>query len=388
MSSSQSIDCWRDQPRRVHPGVDDQPRGAPRLRVEHPEPLGRRPVQPELVGQALGVQAPALDEGAARGPRAEPAEHVEARVLHLEADLEVVARDGLVERRRGELRVGPARQVVGVDVVDAGARAVDRRREVVRERRVLLLERLDRADLAGGAREAAEHARRDLGGPADVLRGAGDERLRRRRLVGEVGRRACAGRRAGRRRSPRRRRSPAARRRSSASSSSPTWWTSSGSRSSDVQRRIAVAVERRRRRAPRRGRAPRGSPRSTSPGAPRGSAGRPGRRPRARRRGPARGPRRWPPAPSPGRSPARSGSRGAARSCSIVRSATIRAAVRPERRPSAMMSRWASMYGPYAAEPRQERLEALGRVGGLELRQLRRAPSAGPWIWSTTWTSR
>ena len=67
---------------------------------------------------------------------------------------------------------------------------------------------------------------------------------------------------------------------------------------------------------------------------------------------------------------ARSGSPASARSCSIVRSATIRAAVRPERRPSAMMSMWASMYAPYARMPRQPGVEALGRVGGLELRQL------------------
>ena len=45
------------------------------------------------------------------------------------------------------------------------------------------------------------------------------------------------------------------------------------------------------------------------------------------------------------------------------------------------------MYGPYAAEPRQERLEALRRVGGLELRQLREHRLRAL-IWSTTWISR
>ena len=42
-----------------------------------------------------------------------------------------------------------------------------------------------------------------------------------------------------------------------------------------------------------------------------------------------------------------------------------------------MMSMWASMYAPYARRRASQRLEALGRVGGLELRQLGEHASAG-----------
>ena len=76
----------------VEPGVDDEPGGAPGLRVEHPEALGLVPEQAHLVGQPLAVQAPALDVRAADHPRAEAAERDQAVVLHLERDLEMVAR--------------------------------------------------------------------------------------------------------------------------------------------------------------------------------------------------------------------------------------------------------------------------------------------------------
>jgi Mg2+-importing ATPase len=167
----------------VHPGVHDQPRRAPRLRVQHAEALARVAVQAVLVGETLRVQAPALDVRPADQARPEAPEGVEARVLHLEGDLEVVARDGLVVRRRGQLGVGPAGQVVGVDVVDAGPGAVHRGRVVVGEGDVLLLVALHRPDHAARDRQPPEDARRDLHGAADVLGGPGDQLLAGRGAV-------------------------------------------------------------------------------------------------------------------------------------------------------------------------------------------------------------
>ena len=86
------------------PGVDDEAGGAPGLGVEHAEALRLVPVQAHLVGEPLGVQAPALDVGAAGVPRGEAPERVQRRVLALERDLEVVARDGLVVGRRRQPR--------------------------------------------------------------------------------------------------------------------------------------------------------------------------------------------------------------------------------------------------------------------------------------------
>ena len=91
----------------MEPRVDDQPGGAPGDRVEHPEPFGFGAEQAHLVGQRLTVEAPALDVSAANHSRAEPAERVELRVLHLQRDLEMVARNGLVIGRGRELRVRP-----------------------------------------------------------------------------------------------------------------------------------------------------------------------------------------------------------------------------------------------------------------------------------------
>ena len=99
----------------------------------------------------------------------------------------MVAGDRLVVGRRAELRVGAAGQVVRVDVVGARARAVQGGRKVVGERGVLLLERLNRAHLAGGPRQAAEHDRGDRGRACDVLGRAGDEGLLGGGLVGKVG---------------------------------------------------------------------------------------------------------------------------------------------------------------------------------------------------------
>ena len=90
--------------------------------------------------------------------------------------------------RRSELGIDPRRQVVGIGVVDPGPRAVGRRRDVVGERAVALLERLDRLDLDRRPGQPPEVPWRDGHRPVDVLGGAGDELVGRSRDVLGIGR--------------------------------------------------------------------------------------------------------------------------------------------------------------------------------------------------------
>src|SRR5689334_20619856 len=57
----------------VNPGIHHQAARTPGLVAQHPEARQRVGVEPELVGQALGVQRPALDKGC-RQPTIEAAE--------------------------------------------------------------------------------------------------------------------------------------------------------------------------------------------------------------------------------------------------------------------------------------------------------------------------
>jgi hypothetical protein len=102
---------------RVHARVDDEARGAPRLRGEHAEAVERTRVGAQLVGEALGVVGPALDVGGEAAVLAELGEPVE---VERERDLEVVPGHGLVERQRLELERGPRVGVARVGVEDAG----------------------------------------------------------------------------------------------------------------------------------------------------------------------------------------------------------------------------------------------------------------------------
>ena len=102
---------------RVEAGVDDEARGAEGLRLEHAEPLAIVGVEAHLVGEALGVEAPALDVRPAGHPRAERAERGQPLQLHLDRDLEVMAGRRLVERDRRELVELALGRLVGVDVV-------------------------------------------------------------------------------------------------------------------------------------------------------------------------------------------------------------------------------------------------------------------------------
>ena len=101
----------------VQAGVDDEPRGAEGLRVEHAETLGLGGVEAHLIGQALAVEAPALGVGDARHASAERPEGGHPGELHLDGDLEVMPGRRLVEGDRRELVELALRRLVGVDVV-------------------------------------------------------------------------------------------------------------------------------------------------------------------------------------------------------------------------------------------------------------------------------
>jgi hypothetical protein len=124
-SGPQEVDRALTRPAKgVQTRVDDQPGRPPGLTIEHAETFALVPEQAHLVGQPFAVQAPAFDVGAAHHARPETPEPAEVRVLHLEADLEVMAGHCLVIGRRGEVRVLAARQVVTIGEVDARPRAI------------------------------------------------------------------------------------------------------------------------------------------------------------------------------------------------------------------------------------------------------------------------
>ena len=165
------MDCWRVQPSAWMP-VSTTSRAA-RQASDSSAPKRSRglAVEAHLRGQPLGVEGPALHEGAARQARAEAPEGRQAGQLLLDGDLEVVARHGLVEGRGGHAVKGPRGRVVGVDVVHALAAAVLAGRHVEGRRSLLLHVGLDGADLAAVARQAPEPARRLALGARDELLG-------------------------------------------------------------------------------------------------------------------------------------------------------------------------------------------------------------------------
>ena len=102
---------------RVQPRIDDETRGSEGLRLEHAHPLAVIGVEVHLIGEALGVEAPALDVGATGHPRAEDAKGGQALQLHLDADLEVVPGRRLVEGDRRDAVKLALFGLIGVDVV-------------------------------------------------------------------------------------------------------------------------------------------------------------------------------------------------------------------------------------------------------------------------------
>jgi len=97
--------------------------------------------------------------------------------LHLQRDLEVVARDRFVIRGWCECVQEARRQVVAVHVVRPWARTVSRRAEVVRRGCILLLELLNRLDVTSSLRESAKDLPRRRIPTINVFLDAHDQRL-------------------------------------------------------------------------------------------------------------------------------------------------------------------------------------------------------------------
>src|SRR5919201_1472801 len=96
----------------------DQPRGTPRVVREHADPVEVVRVQAHLVAQALGVERPTLD---VRGrPEMSPELRQPIQLLR-DPDLEVMARNRLVECEDLGLVPGPRLRERGVDQVLTGA---------------------------------------------------------------------------------------------------------------------------------------------------------------------------------------------------------------------------------------------------------------------------
>src|SRR5256885_12806335 len=77
------LPIWARPAQLMHAGVDDEARGPPRLRVQHPEALRLVSIQAHLVGEALGIQAPALDVRAAGVARGEDRKSTRLNSSHL-----------------------------------------------------------------------------------------------------------------------------------------------------------------------------------------------------------------------------------------------------------------------------------------------------------------
>ena len=150
-----------------------------------PEPLPVVQVEAHLVGEPLAVEAPALDVGHAGHPARPACGRRQPGQLHLDGELEVVARRRLVEGDGRDLVQRPLLRLVGVDVVLALRASRRSRLHVERRRRLALAVLLDRLDLAVGRWQPAEVVRRGGEGARRLLLGQLHDRLAR---IGVVGR--------------------------------------------------------------------------------------------------------------------------------------------------------------------------------------------------------
>ena len=162
----------RVQPLRVHARVHDEPAGAHRVHRQHAEAVDVAGVQAHLVGQALGVQAPALR---VRGRVDHAAQQWQLGQLLRDGDLEVVARHGLVEGHHLGHEPVPFGRAVGVREVDARPLPVHRRPHVVRRRGAGGVGRRHRLDLALVRGQLAEPARHRVLGTPDRLLCRGEQ---------------------------------------------------------------------------------------------------------------------------------------------------------------------------------------------------------------------
>ena len=140
----------------VHAGVDHEAGTPQGVVVESAEDGVRICIQPDLAGQRLAVERPALVEGREVEVAAE---WRAAGDFEAECSLKVVARDRLVIGQ-GLHRVGGAAGRIGsVDEEDAGPRAVGGGGVVLARRRRLRPDRLEGPDLQRDPGQPAEEAR-------------------------------------------------------------------------------------------------------------------------------------------------------------------------------------------------------------------------------------
>ena len=154
----------------VHAGVDDEPAGPPDLVGQAAEVAVRILVDAGLEPEVLGVKRPSLTESREVVVAAELGAGVH---LGRERGLEMMPRHRLVQGERRQRVEGPAREVVGVDPVDARLRAVVRGGHVAAGgvlRRHVIRDRLHRV---GNPRQGREQGRQlavhRLGDPGGAL---------------------------------------------------------------------------------------------------------------------------------------------------------------------------------------------------------------------------
>src|SRR5882724_412910 len=137
----------------VQPDVDDEALRAEQLGPQHAQAVVAIAVRSQLEAEALGVERPALAKRVVPG---EAAKAGKAAVLALQRHLQVMAGHGLMQEQvAGDSRGATLAQLRGIQVEDARARAVGRRRHVARGHRALA-ERLDRTDLEARLRKPPE----------------------------------------------------------------------------------------------------------------------------------------------------------------------------------------------------------------------------------------
>ena len=143
----------------VHASVDHEAAGAPGLVAEHAVAGELVGIQAELVGQALGIQSPTLDEGIRQPARAQATKR---RQVRASPGLERPAGGGRARPRGTRAPAGcasAARGLKRVDVEGAWPRAVFRTLEVEGGRRVALAVFLDLPDHHAHGWQSTEGAR-------------------------------------------------------------------------------------------------------------------------------------------------------------------------------------------------------------------------------------
>ena len=96
--------------------VDDESAGAPGLIAEHAETGELIRVEPELIGESLGVERPALDEGIGQPAGAHASKGGQIGGFLGERNLQVVPGHTFVEGERRQSVFWPSSWLEGVDI--------------------------------------------------------------------------------------------------------------------------------------------------------------------------------------------------------------------------------------------------------------------------------